>query len=99
MGNKLREIGRLAEMLTGMDIPHVTLPRRDGLQILYPGPGDWICSVICFSGSAGYEKGLLEIMGLTHNGESVEGYLTAEDVFKRIFEYEKLLKLPEVEYE
>jgi hypothetical protein len=79
-----KEMLKLAEMLTAAEIPHVTFPRRDGLQLLYPGRGDWICSVICFDGSYGYEEGLLEIMGLTHCGQSVEGYLTAENVFERI---------------
>lgn len=99
MKNRMNEMGRLAEMLTAMEIPHVVLPKRGGLQLLYPRMGDWVCSVICFDGSCGYEDGLLEIMGLTHNGDSVEGYLTAEDVFVRILEHEREMqpKPPEVE--
>lgn len=45
-----------------------------------------ICDAVCHSGSYGHEEGLLEIMGLTHNDDSVEGWLTSEEVFDRIFE-------------
>lgn len=34
--------------------------------------------------SHGHERDLLEIMGLTQNGNEVEGYLTAEEVYTRI---------------
>lgn len=42
---------------------------------------------ICQYGSYGYEEGLLEIMGSIvseSDGDSVVGYLTADDVIKRI---------------
>lgn len=42
---------------------------------------------ICHRGSYGYEQGLLEIMGTIVNndcGDSVEGYLTADDIIKRL---------------
>lgn len=42
---------------------------------------------ICQWGSYGYEEGLLEIMGsivCKEDGDSVAGWLTAEDVIKRI---------------
>lgn len=44
---------------------------------------------ICHRGSFGYEEGLLEIMGSivrADAGNEVEGFLTAEDVIKRIEE-------------
>lgn len=52
----------------------------------YGHSNELICDAICHSGSYGYEKGLLEIMGLTRNGDSVEGWLTSEEVFDRISE-------------
>ena len=42
---------------------------------------------ICQRGSYGYEEGLIEIMGSIvseNDGDSVAGYLTADDVIKRI---------------
>lgn len=56
-------------------------------SVRYYGLGkELICDAICHSGSYGHEKGLLEIMGLTRNGDSVEGWLTSEEVFDRISE-------------
>lgn len=86
MPPKLKEMRKLAEMLRSAQIPHDMFMSRNVLQLLYPRKDNWICSVICFPCSCGYEEGLLEIMGLTHSGQSVEGYLTAEDVFERIAE-------------
>ena len=57
-------------------------------HILYPNSIIKECSVICNPLSYGHEEGLLEIMGLLTREESedddVVGWLTAEDVFKRI---------------
>ena len=42
---------------------------------------------ICHYGSYGYEEGLIEIMGSIvseNDGDSVAGYLTADDVIRRI---------------
>lgn len=39
---------------------------------------------ICHAGSYGYEQGLLEIMGIICPDHDVLGFLTAEDVIKRI---------------
>lgn len=48
---------------------------------------------ICQYGSYGYEYGLLEIMGVIVDeaevGDTVEGYLTAEDVIDRIKAWRK----------
>ena len=56
-------------------------------SVRYYGHGEnLICDAICHSGSYGHEEGLLEIMGLTRNGDSVEGWLTSEEVFDRISE-------------
>lgn len=40
--------------------------------------------VICHRGSYGHEEGLLELMGIITRGYGVEGWLTADDVIKRI---------------
>lgn len=41
--------------------------------------------VICHRGSYGHNKGLLELMGnIVRTKDSVEGWLTAEDVIERI---------------
>lgn len=49
-------------------------------------PGSW--DAICHKGSYGYELGLLEIYGslvdMKKDGDSVVGWLTAEDVITRI---------------
>lgn len=46
---------------------------------------DRIWDAICHRGSYGYEEGKLEIMGRIVNKEdSVEGFLTAEEVIQRI---------------
>lgn len=49
-------------------------------------PGSW--DAICHPGSYGYEQGLLEIYGSLvdekKDGDSVVGWLTAEDVISRI---------------
>ena len=57
-------------------------------QIIVPNNTDareW--DAICQRGSYGHEEGLLEIMGnivTDEDGESVVGFLTAEDVIERI---------------
>lgn len=49
-------------------------------------PNQW--DAICHYGSYGYEDGLLEIMGDTvvRNDDEVEGWLTANDIIKRLEE-------------
>jgi len=60
-------------------------------QVCVPCEGEgreW--DVICHKGSYGADEGLLEIMGsiVTKNvGDTVEGWLTAEDVIERIERY------------
>lgn len=47
-----------------------------------------VFDAICHYGSYGYKSGLLEVMGSTivdpNVGDSVEGYLTADDIIKRL---------------
>lgn len=52
---------------------------------------DWgDCDAICHDGSYGREEGLLEIMGIlvdeTKTNDTVEGWLTADEILKRIDE-------------
>ena len=91
------EIFKLKEMLKKAKIPFVWKEHKDfrnGYQILYPVRGDKnVCSVIEHTFSYGNEKDLLEIMGLLTKEEkendSVLGFLTAENVFKRIEKHYK----------
>jgi len=50
--------------------------------------GEYLWDAICQYGSYGYEEGLLEIMGVIVDeekaGDSVEGYLTADEVIERV---------------
>ena len=87
---------KLESMLKEAGIPFERQDASYGLlRIHYPrhanpetGETDFICSAICGNGTYGFEHGLLEIMGLLTPEEeefdSVVGYLTADDVFKRI---------------
>ena len=57
-------------------------------QICVPSIRDSEWDAICHWGSYGYEEGLLEIYGTLvdekKDGDSVVGWMTAEDVIKRI---------------
>lgn len=85
------QIMALDKMLATARIPHNLHRLWDGYQICYPDVEDSaeaICDVVCHSGSYGHENGLLEIMGLVDTdevGDDVEGFLTAQEVFSRIF--------------
>lgn len=50
--------------------------------------GRVLWDAICHEGSYGYEQGLLEVMGSTvvlpSDGDSVAGFLTAQDVIDRL---------------
>jgi hypothetical protein len=54
--------------------------------IVYDKEGKRQWDAICHRGSYGYEQGLLEIMGsiVKPGGDRVEGWLTAEDIIKRL---------------
>jgi hypothetical protein len=61
---------------------------RDRHQIIVYRNGVRSWDAICHKGSYGYEKGLLEtygeIVSVGESGDSVEGWLTADDVIERI---------------
>lgn len=87
------EAEKLDELLKMGGIPHTKERLLDGWQIAYPVSrqnfGDsCICDAVQHFSSYGSKENLLEIMGLTTSGlaNSVEGYLTADEVYKRIKE-------------
>lgn len=89
----MSELDKLEKYLKEHNIPYDRIDEAEkGLidrhQILVKDKdGDVIWDAICHFGSYGYEKGLLEIMGTLvgpGDGDSVAGWLTAEDVIKRI---------------
>jgi len=84
----LDEIMKLHEMLEKANIPHEYSDRSDGKFISYPQHQNFICDACCFTGSYGYEAGLIEIMGLLtpeeYENDDVVGWLDAENVFNRI---------------
>lgn len=87
------EIMKLALKLKGQNVPFeffIKESYQHGFQILYPNAKNCVCSIIEHDYSYGHEKDLLEIQGLISdeeqklNNDSVLGYLTADDVYKRI---------------
>lgn len=84
------EMDKLIPMLCKADIPFDLAIHMGRPQIIYPSIEDCVCDAVLHWGSYGREQGLLEIMGLTENVEdSVEGWMTAEEVFARISEHYK----------
>lgn len=88
---KYKEIFRLKEMLEKENIHFIFRDLFDGFQICYPDIKNKVCSVIEHGGSYGHNQDRLEIMGLISDEETddVLGYLTAEDVFNRIYKHYK----------
>jgi len=86
------EIFRLKEMLIENQIPFnfktINKFNLGGYQLFYPSCDNAICLVIQSGISCGNEHNMLEIRGLWTEQEaqdnSVVGWLTAEEVFKRI---------------
>ena len=88
---KYEEIYKLKNMLEEAKIPFDFKENHfDGYHLMYPRKGGCVCSVVEFDGSYGAEKDLLEIQGLMTVKENKEtrdtvlGYLSAKNVFKRI---------------
>lgn len=89
----MTEMDKLEQMLELANIPYevrMMNPRMFGdnvKQIAYPSFDNRICDAVCHWFSYGYEDGLLEIMGLVDVEslhDTVEGWLTASEVFNRI---------------
>lgn len=81
------QIDELIDMLKPTDIPFEVSIQYGRPQVWYPDRAHPVCDGVCHWGSYGHQNGLIEIMGLTHNGDTVEGYLNAEEVFSRIKEH------------
>ena len=97
MAEELLEIIKLKNMLDEAGIPYEFTDEffgkfmKPSYQIVINGnDGKKLCDVIYHYGSYGYDQNLLEIMGALTEEESeddsVLGYLTAKEVFKR-FKY------------
>lgn len=102
MSRDLTELNKLEEYLKANGIEYERIDEDDKLKLFgftteldhhqikvgvtEAGPWDW--DVICQSGSYGSDEGLLEGMGSIFEGD-VEGWLTAEDVIKKIEEVEE----------
>ena len=89
----MSELDKLEKYLKEHNIPYeridvAALVPMDRHQILVKDKdGDVIWDAICQRGSYGYGQGLLEIMGTLvrpEDGDSVAGWLTAEDIIGRI---------------
>ena len=67
--------------------PSMFLPHQDQI-VVYDDHNTRLWDAVCHFGSYGHEKGLLEIMGVIvdeeADGGSVIGWLTADDVIKRL---------------
>lgn len=83
---RYQEIFTLKSMLEEAGIPFAFLDGfLGGFRLRYPSDTQCVCSVIQHRYSYGNYDDKLEIMGLAKDKEdSVEGWLTAEDVFSRI---------------
>ena len=76
----ISEIVKLARGLKERSIPYNMRAHVDGLQIVADG---W--DAVCFTGSYGAQRGLLEVMGSIVTGnDDVEGYLTADEILRRL---------------
>ena len=84
----MTEMGKLGNLLLNTGIPFevVRHPMNHTPMIKYPNDDKCICSVVCHDFSYGGKQGLLEVMGLVKDDEDVEGFLTANEVYNRIYE-------------
>lgn len=81
------EMITLIDKLQSAGIPHEVVKQDffDSIQVCYPSQENCICDAICHQYSYGGRDGFLEIMGLTDTEDGVEGWLTANDVFARMY--------------
>lgn len=84
---EITQVDKLIVMLETTDIPFTVTSNHGRPQVWYPDDEHPVCDAICHWCSYGHQTGLIEIMGLTHNNDSVEGYLNADEVFTRIKEH------------
>lgn len=92
------QLSVLHEMLNQANIEHKYIEKGELTEHsarrmikLYDKDGDEVLSAICHYDSYGFEQFKIEIMGLLTKSEqkhdSVVGWLTAKNVFKRIQKY------------
>ena len=85
MGNTINiqyisEIAKLARGLKERGIEYSMHTREDGFQII---ADEW--DAVCFKGTYGAQRGLLEVMGSIATGnDHVEGCLTADEILRRL---------------
>ena len=85
MGNTINiqhisEIAKLARGLKDRGIAYNMRTRVDGFQIV---ADSW--DAVCFTDSYGAQRGLLEARGRVITGhDDVEGYLTADEILRRL---------------
>lgn len=94
-----RELYKLHNLLEDRQIKHEFIIEENGkytrrmikIHDEIDGQRFEILSAICHYGSYGYEQGLIEILGLLTREEeresNVVGYLTADNVFRRVKKY------------
>ncbi len=86
--NYLAEIKKLADGLMEKGITFTFHPLHDGYQIVVNNPKtqEYKWDAVCHNFSYGQDDGLLEIMGdiVENDDDAVEGWLTAEDILKRL---------------
>ena len=76
----ISEIAKLARWLKERGIEYSMRTRVDGFQIV---ADEW--DAVCFTGTYGAQRGLLEVMGSIVTGDDdVEGYLTADEILRRL---------------
>ena len=82
----VQEILKLRTMLDNAGIPNELHPSHGGYELCYLDheKEECVCSVVETPSSYGYADDMLEISGLTQNGDDVEGHLSADEVFSRI---------------
>lgn len=88
INEKYTEILKLRQMLCKAGIPHSLSRMYDGWQIIYFCGREQVADVVQHRFSYGAEKDMLELQGLLKPQEKeyddVAGYLSANEVFKRI---------------
>lgn len=93
----MSELEKLEAYLNERGIPHERIEEGRTLGerfyawsqiVVYDERGERQWDVVCHYGSYGYEEGLLEAMGApivrASDGDSVVGWLTAQDVIDRL---------------
>ena len=85
---KVKELDMLENYLKTKGISYTRTYDGGHQIIVFDSYGHRQWDVVCRPGSYGYEEGLLEAMGdpvvTWKDGDSVVGFLTAQDVIKRL---------------